>query len=530
MALTITERKFLEDEFIRCSEDISYFAKNYCYIQSTGKGIVKFNLYPFQETVLGILEKNNKIIINKSRQMGLSTVIGLKIIWKMIFEDNFKVAIYANKFATASEIVDKVKLIYNELPVWMKGKEPPVINNNKELRLSNGSKVKAFAASKDSARSQASSMVVLDEAHYIPNASEIMTSVLPTISTGGEIILLSTPSIPSGMFYDYWMGAIEGKNGFVPIELPWSLHPQRDQSFRDQADREMGKKEAHREYDCQFGGASDTVYDQEIIDYIEKNTVEPPQSMSDEMNEFWYWDYPNYSKNYICIIDTARGDGGDDSTIQVIDLDTFEQCAEYQGQLDPHALAMRAKSTAIYYNNALLVVENTGIGEATCLELESIEYDNLYKTNKSSDTPDSNQYINTYAFNDNLKTGFSNNVKTRPLILAKFQECLIDKSITIKSSRTLHELKTFVWLNGKAQASRGSHDDLIMPLAIACYLRETALMFASKSVAMSKQLVSNIAIYKNNEFNQMMNNNYDYNRQIIDRYGLNNYDIWGTNR
>jgi hypothetical protein len=171
-----------------------------------------------------------------------------------------------------------------------------------------------------------------------------------------------------------------------------------------------------------------------------------------------------------------------------------------------------------------LVVENNGIGESTCLELESLTYDNLYKTNKSSDIHDMNQFVNTYGYNDNLKTGFTMSTKTRPMVLAKFQECLINKSITIKSSRTLHELKTFIYLNGKAQANRGSHDDLLMPLAISCFLRETALMFASKSVAMSKQLVTNIAVYRNKEYQNF--NQMDTNQQIINQYGLSDYDIW----
>lgn len=529
MALSKEERKFLEEEYIRCYEDIVYMCKNYCDIQTLKHGKIKLNLYPFQETVLGIMQKNNKIIINKSRQMGISTLVSALAMNKLLFNDGYRVSVFANKQKTSVEIIDKVKLIYNGLPTWLKGTQLPLSDNKLELKLPNGSIIKAFSSSSDEGRSLASNLCIIDEGCYIDKLEILYSAIYPTISTGGSIVLLSTPNRPEGFFYEHWNNAVNGKNGFVPIKLKWDLHPERDLAWREAQTRELGnEKLAAQEYDAEFAQYGNSVFSDENLKYIEE-TVEKPKSTTDTMNEFWYWDYPDYSKNYMTIVDTGRGDGGDDSTIVVIETESFTQVAEFQGQLDPHALAMRAKSTAIYYNNALLVVENTGIGEATCLELEAIEYDNLYKTNKSSDTPDSNQYINTYAFNDNLKTGFSNNVKTRPLILAKFQECLINKSIIIKSSRTLHELKTFVWLNGKAQASRGSHDDLIMPLAIACYLRETALMFASKSIAMSKQLVSNIAIYKNNEFNQMVNNRYDYNQQIIDKYGLRDYDIWGTN-
>ena len=321
---------------------------------------------------------------------------------------------------------------------------------------------------------------------------------MPSISTGGRIVMLSTPAVSSGCFFDLWSDAINGKNGFVPIKLTWDLLPTRNQAWRDQQDRDLGVKLAKQEYDAIFSQIGSSVFDDEVIEYIEKSTVIKPLYTSGELHEEWYWSVPDYSKNYIAVLDTAMGSGGDDSSIQVLDLDTFEQVYEYQGQLDPKGLAIKGKLIGIQFNNAILVVENTGIGDATCLELEMMEYPNLFKTNKSVDMHDMNQFINNYSFDSNLKTGFSNNSSTRPKLIAKFQECLINKSITIRSSRTLHELKTFVWLNGKAQASRGSHDDLIMPLAIACYLRETALMFASKSVAMSKQLVSNTIIKKQN--------------------------------
>jgi hypothetical protein len=488
--------------------------------------MVKLNLYPFQETTLNLLDKHHRVIVNKSRQMGLSTIISVKILWKMLFNDTYKVAVYANTFSTASEIVDKVKIIYDNLPIWLKGSEPPIINNKKELKLPNNSKIRAFAATKESARSQSSDMVVLDECHFIPNASDLLTAVLPTLSgADNDLVMMSTPSVPSGMFYDYWVGAVNNKNGFLPIELPWSLHPKRTQEWRDTQDIQMGVKKAFQEFNCSFSSSENSVYDKDVIDYIDKNMVEPPASTSEENHEFWYWEYPNYDVNYMVVADTSRGDNdGDYSTLQVIRTDTFTQVAEYQGQIDPHALAIRAKSTAIYYNNALLVVENNGIGEATCLELEALTYDNLYKTNKSSDTHNINQFVNTYEYNDNLKTGFTMSTKTRPLVLSKFQECLINKSITIKSSRTSHELKTFVYINGKAQANRGSNDDLIMPLSIACYLREYALMFASKSVAMSKQLVTNIAVYRNKEYQNF--NQMDTNQHIINQYGLGDYDIW----
>lgn len=527
--MTADERKFLYSEYVKCESDVTYMSKHYCDIQTLKYGKIKLDLYPFQMTTLSILSKTDKAIILKSRQLGISTIMSLTAIHCMLFQDGYRVSIFANKQKSAVEIIDKIKLIYNGLPTWLKGKEELLNNNKQEIKLPNGSMAKAFSSSSDEGRGISANLIIVDEAAFVDDLQQLYTSIMPSISTGGKIVMLSTPAVSSGCFFDLWNDALNNKNGFVPIKLKWDLLPTRTQAWRDQQDRDLGIKLAKQEFDAIFSQTGSSVFDDEIIENIEHNTVQKPRYTSGELHDEWYWQAPDYSRNYITILDTAMGSGGDDSTIQVLDLESFEQVYEYQGQLDPKSLAIKGRIIATEFNMAILVVENTGIGDATCLELEMLGYPNLFKTNKSADMHDMNQFINNYAFDSNLKTGFSNNVGTRPKLISKLQECLINQSITIRSSRTLHELKTFVWLNGKAQASRGSHDDLIMPLAIGCYLRETALMFASKSVIMSKELVSNIAIYKNNEFNKLVNNSNCHNQRIIDQYGLNGYDIWGTN-
>ena len=469
MALSKEERRFLEQEYIRCSEDMCYMAKNYCDIQTLRHGKIKMNLYPFQVTALRIIQKNPKIIINKSRQLGVSTLMAVYAIHSLLFRDGYKVAIFANKQKTAQEVLEKIKLIYNGLPTWLKGKELPLVDNKTELRLPNGSIVKAYSSSSDEGRSGSYNIVIVDEGAYIANLESLYASIYPTISSGGSIVMLSSPSSASGFFYEHWINAEAGKNGFIPIKLKWDVHPDRDIKWRENQNQELGIKLAKQEYDCEFGTGTQMVFDVTEISYYENNTVRKPLYTSGELHEFWYWTEPDYSKNYMVIVDSARGDGNDNSTIQIIDLENFEQVGEYEGQLDPKSLAIKSKSVAIEWNNAILVIENNGIGESTAMDVDALGYENLYKTNKSSDYHNSNQFINTFSFDDNLKTGFSMTTNTRPKVISKFQDAIIRQTLIIRSSRTVSELKSFVWLNGKPQASRGSHDDLIMPLGIACY-------------------------------------------------------------
>jgi Terminase large subunit, T4likevirus-type, N-terminal len=522
--ITASERKILENEYIKCYNDIAYMAKTYCKVNTLTEGMVPFKLYPFQETCLSLLAKHDKVIILKSRQMGVSSICSLEALRHLLFTDNYKAIVFANKQKTAIEIIDKVKSLYNSLPTFIKGKDEPIVNNKLELKLPNGSIIRAYSSNSDEGRSQAANLILVDEAAFCDNMEVLYGAIYPSISTGGRIVILSTPNSQSGFFYNHWLNAESGKNGFLPIKLDWRLHPKRDEAWRKRQSDELGEKLAKQEYDAVFAGTGEGFFDTKDIEYFEKNTVTKPLYTSGEFHEFWFWSTPDYQKNYMVLLDVGRGDGNDNSTVQIIDLSNFEQVGEYEGQLDPKSLAIKGKAVAVEWNNAILVVEVNGMGEATALDLEQLGYDNLYKTHKGSDIHTSNQFINTYSYDDNLKTGFSMTTKTRPMVISKLQDAVVKKSIIIRSSRTVSEMKSFIWLNSKPQASRGSHDDLLMPLAISCYLREYALMFASKSVAMSKQLVSNISVYRNKEYNNFAQ--IGHNENIIRQYDLQDYDIW----
>jgi hypothetical protein len=83
-------------------------------------------------------------------------------------------------------------------------------------------------------------------------------------------------------------------------------------------------------------------------------------------------------------------------------------------------------------------------------------------------------------------------MKTRPLIVAKLEEFIRNKLITVYSLRLINELRTFIWYNGKPQAMRGYNDDLIMALAIACWVRDTALTTSQRDVEYKKACLNSI--------------------------------------
>lgn len=159
VSVSIKER--IKEEFMKCASDPVYFMKKYYMIQHPTKGRILFNLYPFQEKVLKSFLLPDHIIINKSRQLGISTLVSAFSLWLMLFNKDKNILVLATTQNTAKNMVTKVRFAYQNLPTWLK--IGATEDNRLSLRLSNGSQVKAVSAAADSARSEAVSLLVLDE-------------------------------------------------------------------------------------------------------------------------------------------------------------------------------------------------------------------------------------------------------------------------------------------------------------------------------------------------------------------------------
>lgn len=247
-------KQAIKQELLECAKDPVYFMKKYYWIQHPTKGRMHFNLYLFQEKVLGIFNQNEYCIVNKSRQLGISTLVSAYGLWLMLFHRDINILVVATKQDTAKNLVTKVTFAYEHLPKWMQdfanGTE---FNNKLSLKLGNGSQIKAVSAASDSGRSEAVSLLVLDEAAFIDNIETIFTAAQQTLATGGRCIAISTPNGTGNWFHKEFTKGEIGENKFTAIRLPWKVHPERDQSWRDEQDRILGKREAAQECDCLWG-------------------------------------------------------------------------------------------------------------------------------------------------------------------------------------------------------------------------------------------------------------------------------------
>ena len=481
-------REIIKKEYAECLKSPAYFMKKYCKIQHPTLGTIPFALYDFQTKTLESFRDEQFNIVLKARQMGISTLVSGYALWLMTFFTDRSILCIAINQETAKNIVTKVTHMSDFLPSWLRSECTE--KNKLSMRFKNGSSIRAASSSVDASRSTSLSLLIVDECAFIGNMEEIWTASQSTITTGGRSILLSTPNGIGNFFHKTWVGSMDGSNDFNPIKLHWNLHPDRGQEWRDLQTKLLGDKEAAQECDCDFISSGRSVIDADIVDWYKASVVKDPLEKRGVNKEYWLWEYPDHSKDYVIAADVARGDGKDKSAFHVFDVENLVQVAEFRGDMETKDFGNLLVAVANEYNGALLVVENANIGWAVLQQILDRGYNNLYYTQRDY------QYVDELAQHTNKINrmekkqvpGFTTSVKTRPLIISKMESYVREKEIVINSERTVEEMFTFVWNGMKAEAMQGYTDDLVMSLCISLWVRDTALRFRSENMNTQKSM------------------------------------------
>ena len=485
-------KEIIKDEYKKCAVDPVHFMKKYCVIQHPTKGKMYFHLYPFQEDTLTSMKEHRYNIILKSRQLGISTLSAGYILWNMLFNDDFNVLVIATTQDVAKNLVTKVRVMHDNLPSWLKGKT--LEDNKLSLRFKNGSQVKAVSSTGTAGRSEALSLLVMDEAAFIDKIDEIWTAAQQTLATGGGAIMLSTPNGTGNLFHKTWMDA-EAGGRFNAIKLHWTVHPERDEAWREEQTSLLGEKNAAQECDCDFISSGHTVVDGPIIQWYDQTYVEDPKEKRGFDSNYWLWEYPDYAKAYVVVADVARGDGADYSAFHVLEIESMTQVAEYRGKLGTTEYGNMLISVATEWNNALLVVENANIGWAVIQVAIDKGYENLYYSYKQDAYVDENLHLSKgYDLKSKSQKvpGFSTTAKTRPLIISKIETYFREKAPIVKSKRLIDELYVFIWNGSRAEAQRGYNDDLVMSFGIALWVRDTALRLHQQGIDLSRKALGHV--------------------------------------
>jgi len=504
MSQDVNLKQLIRAEYIKCAKDPVYFMKKYCLIQHPTKGKIPFKLFPYQEELTNDIQENDRVIILKSRQLGISTLSAGYSLWTMLFQSDKNILVVAIDQNTSKNLVTKVSVMFENLPSWLRMRTTE--KNKLSLRLANGSQIKAVASSGTSGRSEALSLVIIDEAAFVDNAEELWASLQQTLSTGGRGIILSTPNGTGNFFHKTWVKSEEGRNSFFTKRLPWQVHPERDQEWRDRQDEELGLRLAAQECDCDFSTSGNTVVHPEMLTFYRETYMQDPLEKRGFDSNLWVWEIPNYTKDYVVVADVARGDGSDFSAFHVIDIEEATQVAEYKGQVTTKEYGNMLVSIATEYNDALLVIENANVGWATIQQVIDRGYRNLYYTPKDIGL-DSDRYLARATDVQRTKdqvAGFTMSSKVRPLVISKMELYMREKSCIIRSRRLLDELGVFVWRNARAEAQLGYNDDLVMSWCMGLWVRDTALKLRQAGIELTKRALNHAkstGVYKSGQTN-----------------------------
>ena len=337
-------------EYLKCQSDPVYFIKKYIKIVSLDEGVVPFNLYDFQEEMVGKFHDHRFNIAKLPRQSGKSTVVTAYLLWYAIFNDNVNIAILANKAATAREMLGRLQLSYENLPKWL---QQGILGWNKgSLELENGSKILAASTSASAVRGMSFNVIFLDEFAFVPNhiADQFFSSVYPTISSGKstKVLIISTPH-GMNMFYKLWHDAERGTNEYIPTEVHWSQVPGRDEVWKEQTIRNTSEQQFRVEFECEFLGSVDTLISPS------KLRIMPYEEPVKQNRGLAVYENVKEEHNYIVTVDVSRGVGNDYSAFTIFDTTElpYKMVARYKNnEIKPIVLPNIIVDVAKNYNNA----------------------------------------------------------------------------------------------------------------------------------------------------------------------------------
>ena len=578
MAMTKEE---LIIEYTRCMKDTPYALKTYLQTyDNTVSQYVPLELFPDQITLVEDYDNFNENIALKYRQAGVSTVTAAWASKKLIFAKKNKpekVLIIANKLDTAVEMANKIRSFTEQWPKWIGVTFSNEKNSQRHFKLTNGCEVKAVATSTDALRGYTPTILVFDEAAYIEANGDFWAACMASLSTGGKVIVISTPNGYDPIYYEIFDQAQKGMNDFKISPMVWYKDPRynkdlqlvkcddiihyflnREEHLNDEVINfgekqkdyseinslilkgykptsnwyekmvkklKYDKRKVNQELECAFLGSGDNVFDSRITEDIRMNMVREPQGKMIG-GGLWIWKDPIEGHRYIMGVDVSRGDSEDYSTFQVIDFETREQVAEYIGKLPPDTLAELCYKWGLMYSAFIVVDITGGMGVTTSRKLQELGYKSLYidgldATNRWKYDPKAIEKIPGINFNSK-----------RVQIIAAYEEYL-RHGFKVYSSRLLNEMNTFVYLNGRPDHQKGQHDDLIMSIAIACYVGENSFSSLTKVTEQAKTMLDSWAVTENDNVSKSVSQNtyvpayivgaqqhpMEYSREDYTKYG-----------
>jgi len=558
-------------EYAKIVKDTSYALKTYLQTyDNTQSRYVPLELFPDQDRLISDYDNYEENIAIKYRQAGVSTVTAAWSSKKLVTAKKSKpekILIIANKLDTSMEFANKIRAFVDQWPEWLGVKFSADKNSQRHFKLTNGCEVKAVATSKDALRGYTPTILIFDEAAFIDADDDFWSACMASLSTGGKVIVISTPNGFDAIYYAIYDQALRGMNDFKITDMYWYRDPRyaknlklikcsdiihymlyredynddeiiidythidpRERDFEEISSKfeegykpysdwfeSMAKKlkfdrrKIAQELECNFLGSGDNVIPNETIERMKDKYIREPENKF-MGGSLWQWKEPIPGHKYIMGIDVSRGDSEDFTTFCIIDFDEREQVLEYLGKIPPDVAAEVAFKWGTMYSAFIVIDITGGMGVSTARKLQELGYQNLYvegvnAADKWKYNPKALEKIPGLNFNSK-----------RVQIVAAFEEAL-RHNYQVRSTRLLNELNTFVYVNGRPDHQKGQHDDLIMAMAMAIYVGENSFSSLEKVTEQTKAMVDSWMVQESPVKNPVNDYNPSLSAMPRDPYG-----------
>jgi hypothetical protein len=496
----------------RLYEDFEFYARHALRIRTKEGEIRPLVLNEPQKKFLEAVENQRKrtgkvrVIVCKGRQQGISTLIGAYMYWWTSQHRATKAIVVTHQSDSTKALFDMTKRYHENVPEILKPRTKYSSRRELSFDVLDSSYIVATAGGDAIGRGETIQLAHLSEAAFYPPATarDNINGLLQAIpnAAGSFVFIESTANGVSGPYYDIWKNAVEAKNEFQPVFIPWFLSPEYREDVPANFERTPDEIDLVEKYDlddgqlmfrrkkiatngldlfCQeypcraeeaFLTTGRPVFNlekcqkalNEAPDILQRLALENDQWVEHPRGELLIYKQHDPGEIYTIGADVAMGvRNGDYSVAQVLDSKR-RLVASYRAHVHPDYYATVLYHLGMYFNTALIGVERNGHGILTCTRLgKDLAYPNFF----------TEVQVDKLTDKETISLGFSTNVKTKPLIIDELRAAQREDTIVIYDKTTLREMLTYVVTEtGSMEAEPGNNDDTVMALAIANHLCE----------------------------------------------------------
>lgn len=476
-----SKEKFTEqqvEDLLMCADPEDgylYFAKNFFFIQHPVKGKLLFEPYEYQIKLLESYHDYRFNINMLPRQSGKTTCASAYLLWYAMFHPDQTILVAAHKYTGAQEIMQRIRYGYELCPDHIRA---GVVSYNKgSIEFENGSRIVSQTTTGTTGRGMSISLLYCDEFAFVqPNiADEFWTSISPTLATGGRAIITSTPNSDEDTFAIIWKDSQNkfdehgnervddiGINGFHGYKSEWWDHPDRDENWKKTEMGRIGEERFRREYGCEF-----LIFDETLINSIKLAEMDGREPIM-KMGQVRWYKKPQAGHLYLVALDPSLGTGGDYAGIEVFELPSMVQCAEWQHNMTPVQGQVKIFRDVIKYianeigeengNSIYWSVENNTVGEAALVVISDLGEETFPGLFLSE--PARKGHVRKF------RKGFNTTHGTKISACSRLKFLIEEDKMKINSRPLLTELKAFIAKGVTFSAKEGQHDDLVAALLL----------------------------------------------------------------